>query len=107
MTLTDLRRLHQKIVLVKSSRDGRNPPTGRRGTIEVHDDPDPRARGAALVQIALDFPQMFTTRAHHRTITLDAAAIERLIASERNGTYELTIDEPLDPDAPETLTAQR
>jgi hypothetical protein len=98
MTLTDLRTLHQKIVLVKSARDRRNPPAALRGTIEVHE--DPRERGTPVVQVALDFPQMFTTRAHHHTITLDAAAIERLVASERNGTYELTIDEPLDPEAP-------
>lgn len=98
MTLLDLRPLHHKIVLVKSSRDRRNPPTGLRGTIEVHE--DPRARGTPLVQITLGFPQMFTTRAHHRTLTLDAAAVERLVASERNGAYEITLDEPLDPEAP-------
>lgn len=95
MTLVDLRALHHKIVLVKSGRDHCNPPTALRGTIEVHDDPG--ARGTPLVQITLGFPQMFTTRAHHRTITLDAAAVERLVASERNGTFELTLDEPLDP----------
>lgn len=98
MTLTDLRALHNKIVLVKSARDRRNPPTGVRGTIEVHE--DPAQRGAPLVQIALDFPQMFTTRAHHHTLTLNAEAVERLVASERNGTFEITIDEPLDPVAP-------
>ena len=98
MTLPDLRVLDKKIVLVKSSRDRRNPPTALRGTIEVHD--DPADRGTPLVQIALDFPQMFTTRAHHHTITLDAPAIERLVASERNGTYEIAIDEPLDPETP-------
>lgn len=97
MTLVDLRTLHNKIVLVQSAQDRRDPPTAVRGTIEVHD--DPCARGTPLVQIALDFPQMFTTRAHHRTLTLDAAAVERLVASERNGTYEITLDGPLDPAA--------
>lgn len=98
MTLADLRTLHNKIVLVKSSRDRRNPPTGMRGTIEVHD--DPVQRGTPLVQIALDFPQMFRRSAHHHTITLDAAAVDQLLASENNGTFEITIDEPLDPVAP-------
>jgi hypothetical protein len=97
MTLTDLRLLHNKIVLVKSSRDRRNPPTALRGTLEVHD--DPAERGTPLVQIALDFPQMFRSRAHHHTITLDQSALERLLASERNGSFELTIDEDLDPEA--------
>jgi hypothetical protein len=97
MTLTDLRLLHHKIVLVKSSRDRRNPPTALRGTIEVHD--DPADRGTALVQIALDYPQMFRTRAHHHTITLDQKAVERLLASEHNGSFSLTIDEELDPQA--------
>lgn len=98
MTLIDLRALHNKIVLVKSSRDRRNPPTAMRGTIEVHD--DPCDRGTPLVQITLGFPQMFTTRAHHRTITLDAASVERLAASECHGAFEITVEEPLDPEAP-------
>lgn len=98
MTLTDLRALHNKIVLVRSTRDRRKPPTAIRGTIEVHD--DPARRGTPLVQIALDFPQMFKTRAHHHTLTLDEKAVERLVASEHNGAYELTIDERLDPQAP-------
>lgn len=97
MTLTDLRLLHHKIVLVKSSRDRRNPPTALRGTLEVQD--DPAERGTPLVQIALDYPQMFRSRAHHHTITLDQSALERLLASERNGSFELTIDEDLDPAA--------
>lgn len=94
MTLTDLRLLHNKIVLVKSARDRRNPPTAIRGTLQVHD--DPAQRGTPLVQIALDYPQMFRTRAQHHTLTLDSAMVERLLASERNGTFELTIDDALE-----------
>ena len=97
MTLPDLRALHQKIVLVKSASDRRDPPTALRGTLEVHEDPADRG---ALVQIVLQFPQMFTTRVHQRVITLDAPAIERLLASERNGTFEITLEERLDPAAP-------
>jgi hypothetical protein len=94
MTLTDLHNLHNKIVLVKSARDRRNPPTAIRGTIEVHD--DPARRGSPLVRIALDYPQMFRTRAQHHTLTLDSAMLERLLASERNGTFELTVEDTLE-----------
>jgi hypothetical protein len=38
---------------------------------------------------------MFTSTAHHRIIPLDHAALERLLASECNGTYEFTIDDEL------------
>jgi len=90
-TTTDLRQLHGKIVLVKSTRDRRNPPTAMRGWIEVHEP----AGALATVSIAVEFPQMFTTKAHHRIIPLDEAALERLLASERNGTFEFTIDDEL------------
>ena len=80
--------LNGRVVLVKSSRDTHNPPTGIRGWIEVRDEPGVTPE----VRINLDFPQMFSSKAHHRTIVLDALALERLLASERNGTYEFTID---------------
>src|SRR3954470_15206912 len=87
----DLGRLNGKIVLVKSTRDRRNPPTAMRGTIEVRQNP-----GATPdVSIAVEFPQMFTAPAHHRTIPLDHAAITRLLESEYNGTFEFTIDDEL------------
>lgn len=89
--LDPIRRLHGKIVLVKSSRDQRNPPTARRGTIEVREQPG----AAPEVSLALEFPQMYTTRAHHRTIRLDAAGVQRLLATESNGTFEFTIDDEL------------
>lgn len=92
---TELQYLNGKIVLVRSSRDHRNPPTAMRGTVEVRD-----FGQGAMVQIALEFPQMFTTRAHHRTVTLDEAAVERLLESERDGTFDITLDEPIDPEAP-------
>jgi hypothetical protein len=96
MNATDLRSLDGKIVLVRSARDRRNPPIAFRGTIEVRESP----AGDPLVQIALEFPQMFTTRAHHRTVTLDEAAVAQLLASEHDGAYSVTLDEPLDPAAP-------
>lgn len=88
----DLRCLDGRIVLVRSSRDQRNPPSALRGTIEVRN----HAPGAAPeVRLAIEFPQMFSARAHHRTIMLNHADILRLLASEYNQTYEFTIDEPL------------
>lgn len=88
----DLQRLDGKIVLIKSSRDHRNPPSALRGTIEVRQHvPD----AAPEVRLAIDFPQMFTARAHHRTIVLDHGDILRLLASEYNQTYEFTIDDEL------------
>ena len=90
-TATDLRELQGKIVLGKSTRDRRNPPTAMRGWFEVHEN----SSGAPDVSIAVEFPQMFSVPAHHRTIALDRAALERVLASERNGTFEFTIDDEL------------
>jgi hypothetical protein len=87
----ELRKLHGKVVLLKTTRDHRNPPTAMRGWIEVHES----TSGEPDVRIAVEFPQMFTTPAHHRTIPLEAVDLERLLASENNGTYEFTIDHEL------------
>ena len=62
-----------------------------RGWIEVHETPEATAEAS----IAVEFPQMFTSRAHHRTLLLDDAALERLLASEYNGTFQFTIDDEL------------
>jgi hypothetical protein len=88
---TDLRWLHGKIVLVKSTRDPRNPPTAMRGTVEIR----PNLDAPQDVSIVVEFPQMFHSRAHHRTLRLDHAAICRLLASENNGAFEFTIDDEL------------
>jgi hypothetical protein len=87
----DRRTLNGRVVLVRSTRDRRNPPTAMRGWIEVHES----AEAAPEVCVAVEFPQMFTSRAHHRTFHLDDAALARLLASERNGTFEFAIDEEL------------
>lgn len=94
MNVDDLGALNGKVVLLKSARDRRNPPTGIRGTISVSRDPrthDP------LVQIEVDFPQMFMTRAHHRTVTLTQAEVSRLLESEQSGTYSVTLPDQVDP----------
>jgi hypothetical protein len=62
-----------------------------RGWIEVQGN----AGAPPDVRIAVEFPQMFSVPAHHRTIPLDRAGLERLLASESNGTFEFTIDEEL------------
>lgn len=94
-TPAELAYLNGKIVLVRSARDHRNPPTAMRGTIEVRE-----MHHRPVLQIALDFPQMFSTRAHHRTIVLSDEEVERLVESEREGTFDVTLDGPLDPEAP-------
>ena len=87
----DLRELNGRIVLVKSNRDHRNPPTAMRGWIEAPAD----AESGADVSVGVEFPQMFSTRAHHRSFRLDEASFAQLLASERNGVFEFTIDEEL------------
>ena len=87
----DLRELNGRVVLVKTSQDHRNPPTGIRGWLEVHDS----ARGEPEVCIAIEFPQMFSRPAHRKTISLDPAALARLLESERNGGFEITVDDDL------------
>lgn len=94
MTLSDPRLLHHQSVLVKSACDLGNPPAAVRGTIEVHEDPS--GGGTPVVSILLGFPQMFSTAAHQRTLTLDRAAVERLLASGGDGVFEVVVEEPLD-----------
>jgi hypothetical protein len=87
----DLRRLDGKIVLVKSSRDHRNPQAAVRGTLVAHD-----ADGAAEVRIEFEIPQMFQKTAHHRTIRIEPHALTRLLESETEGVFEYTTEEALD-----------
>jgi hypothetical protein len=92
----DVRRLHGRSILVRSTQERRNPETAVRGTIEVDD-------ASGQVRVALEFPQMFTTRAHHRTIVLGERDLEQLVAAagDRTETLQLTLEQPLDPAAPE------
>src|SRR5687767_8055146 len=88
--VTDLSRLNGRIVLVRSAHDHRNPPTAMRGWLEVH-----QTDVGSGVSVAVEFPQMFGSRAHHRTLPLDETSLARLLASERNGIFEFTIDDDL------------
>lgn len=94
---TDLRTLDGKMVLIKSARDLRNPPTAIRGTIAVREigesfESDQRPE----VHLVLTFPDMFNRAAYEETFALDENEIARLIASEREGTFEFTIDRDLE-----------
>ena len=62
-----------------------------RGWVEVVDS----GRARPEVRIAVEFPQMFTAPAHHRTFVLDEEQLAQLLANERNGTFEFTIDDEL------------
>lgn len=95
--MTDLSQLEGRIVLVSSARDRHNPPTGMRGTLRVRPEPGNRTLS---VEIELDFPQMFSTGAHHRTVRLGDDKLAELLASERDGTFSVTLDDRLDPAAP-------
>lgn len=97
-SFAELDRLHGCIVLVESAQDHRNPPSALRGTLEVH--PGPAENDPPHVAIRLEFPQMFTTPAHQRTVALSDEEISRLLASERAGTFRLMLDGRLDPLAP-------
>lgn len=90
-TPTDLHELNGRSVLVKSSHDHRNPPTAMRGWLEISESgTTPHA-----ASIVVEFPQMFCSSAHHRTLLLDEPALARLLASERDGTFEFSIDDEL------------
>ena len=91
VTAGELRDLQGRIVLVMSSLDHRNPPAGLRGWLEVHEVGDTETG----VYLVVEFPQMFTSRAHHRTIPLSRDDLARLLASERNGALSFTIDDEL------------
>ena len=89
---TGLHGLDGKIVLVKSSRDHRNPQAAIRGTIVVYQP----VGTTPEVRIEFDVPQMFRKTAHHRTLRLGYDQVTRLLESEHEGVFEYTTDEPLD-----------
>lgn len=97
MTTAERIHLHGHSVLVRSSKDRRNPPTALRGTIDTQTtEGDERPH----VRIVLEYPDMFTVPAHQGVIELTEAQAEQLIASEHGGVFEFTIDEELEPKDP-------
>lgn len=94
---TDLRALNGKVVLVKSAHDSRNPPTAIRGTIAIREIGESfESSQRPEVHVVLTFPDMFNRAAHEEMIPLSEEEIARLIASEREGTFEITIDRQFD-----------
>lgn len=96
-TTADLHELEGRVVLVCSAWDQHNPPTGLRGTIRV---PDAEGSARPRIEVELDFPQMFVTRAHHRTVVLSDDEVSELLASEDCGGFTVFLRGRLDPQAP-------
>jgi hypothetical protein len=93
MHTANLEELQGAVVLVESTADHHTPPTGMRGFLDVARSPGQPPQ----LQLIVEFPQMFGTRAHRLTLALNDAEIARLLASERNGSFEFVLDRPLDP----------
>jgi hypothetical protein len=89
----DLYRLHGKLVVVRFARNEQDLPVALRGSLEVRQ-PEPPDR-APLVDLILVFSDMFNVSAYSRVITLAEDALRQILASERNGTYEFTIENEL------------
>lgn len=93
MLASELKNLNGKSVLVRSTSDEKNPPVGVRGWIHVVNTGE--TEGEAKVEIILEFPDMFNEPAHERVIILRDDGIDRLLASEVNGAFQLTIPGPI------------
>jgi hypothetical protein len=93
MNPRDLTRLNGQSVIVKSTMPPRNPPKQLSGIIEARAD----AAGEPKVKIVLEFSDLTNAAARRGVIGLEAADVDRLLASERNGVYEYTTDKPIDP----------
>lgn len=93
MLASELKNLDGKSVLVRSHSDGHNPPVGVRGWIHVVDTGE--TGGEPKVEIILEFPDMFNEPAHERVIILRQDGVDRLLASEVNGAFQLTIPGPI------------
>jgi hypothetical protein len=91
ITETRLRELHDRVVLVKSNQDHRNPPSAMRGWIEVIES----SGSVPEVRVALEFPQMFASKAHHRSLALDSLAVAQLLQAGHDEALTITIDEEL------------
>jgi hypothetical protein len=99
MNTENLNRLHGGNVLVKSAHDRHDPPIALRGTLDTMTTP-------GVVKIVLEYPDMCVAPAHHDVIRLDAEGVDRLLVSERDGVYEVTVPETLESvEPPETPQA--
>ncbi len=89
MTTLDLQYLDGKNVLVTSTADSHNPPAGMRGTIRIV--PLSDHSGDAKAEISLIYPDMFNRPAHETIIPLNREDVDRLLASEYRGAFQLTV----------------
>lgn len=87
----DLQELHGRPILVRSARDRRNPPVAVYGWIEV----GASTGNKSAASVVIEFPQMFTSNAHRRTIPLPPAEVKRLLTSA-SAALDITLDE-IDP----------
>lgn len=71
------------------ARDLRNPPAAVYGWIEV----GASAESRTVANVVIEFPQMFTSNAHRRTIPLPHVEAQRLLTSD-SVALEVTLDEP-------------
>lgn len=88
-----LTHLNGQSVLVRSTVDRSDPPVALRGTLEAQAGP----AGKPEVKIVLECPDMNNSASQREIITLHAADVARLLASEHEGNYAFTIDRPLMP----------
>ena len=82
----DLQSLRGRNVLVSSAVDTREPRVALRGSIELQESPS-----GTLVGIVLEYPQMFQSRSHRRTIWLSDDEVRALVESERDGVWQFMI----------------
>lgn len=87
MIASELQLLHGQSVLVRSSRDRRNPPIAVRGTLEVHQTSD---ASHPEVKLIINFPEMFNAPAHQRTLKLTEAELVSLKAAPVGGLEFMT-----------------
>ena len=90
MNPKNLSQLHGGSVLVKSAHDRHDPPIALRGSLDTMTTP-------GVVKVVLEYPDMCVAPAHRGIISLDARSMDQLLASERDGTYTITVQESLDP----------
>jgi hypothetical protein len=94
MNAAELKKLEGRNVLVRSTADRHRPTVGVRGSIHlVRSETHP---AEPKFEVVLDFPDMYTSRAHERIFVLQDDEVARLLAAENTGTYELFVDFPID-----------
>lgn len=101
--------LEGRTLLVRMAGDLRNPVIALRGTLQVV--PDPMFSDRPRVKLVLDYPDMFTAPAHHRTFELGDEEIQRLLtaaSADPAARLECTVTADLEAEArDQTVVAPR